>query len=85
MGGQRYRHKALVALVCLALGAGAAVRILTGAEIPAGTDTVVLQEDSEVADGRVRFRAPRKPGANSRKSGEDAEVGSFQCFQGAED
>jgi molybdopterin molybdotransferase len=59
-----------------AVEAGAAVRILTGAEIPAGTDTVVLQEDSEVADGRVRFRAPRQPGSNSRKAGEDAEAGS---------
>ncbi len=54
---------------------GAAVRILTGAELPAGVDTVVLQEDSEVADGRVRFHAPRKPGANTREAGEDAEAG----------
>jgi molybdopterin molybdotransferase len=55
---------------------GAALRILTGAEIPAGTDTVVLQEDSEVAGDRVRFRAPRKQGANTRKAGEDAEAGA---------
>ncbi len=55
---------------------GAAVRILTGAEIPAGADTVVLQEDSEVAGDRVRFHAPRKMGANTRKAGEDAETGS---------
>jgi molybdopterin molybdotransferase len=55
---------------------GAALRILTGAELPMGADTVVLQEDSAVAGGRVRFQAPRKPGANSRKAGEDAEAGS---------
>jgi molybdopterin molybdotransferase len=55
---------------------GAAIRILTGAEIPAGADTVVLQEDSEAAQGRLRFRAPRKQGANTRKAGEDAESGS---------
>ena len=55
---------------------GAAVRILTGAEIPAGADTVVLQEDSEARDGRVRFRAPRKQGANTRRAGEDAEAGA---------
>ena len=54
---------------------GAAVRILTGAEIPAGTDTVVLQEDSEVAGDRVRFHAPRKQGANTRNAGEDAVAG----------
>jgi molybdopterin molybdotransferase len=54
---------------------GAAVRILTGAELPVGVDTVVLQEDSEIGEGRVRFHAPRKPGANTRKAGEDAEAG----------
>jgi len=55
---------------------GSALRILTGAEIPAGTDTVVLQEDSEPAGDRVKFRAPRKRGANTRKAGEDAEAGA---------
>ena len=54
---------------------GHAVRILTGAEIPAGTDTVVLQEDSVVGAGRVRFVAPSKQGANSRGLGEDATEG----------
>ncbi len=58
---------------------GAAVRILTGAEIPAGADTVVLLEDSEVADGRVRFHAPRKQGANTQNAGEDAVAGP-RCF-----
>ncbi len=55
---------------------GHAVRILTGAELPAGADTVVLQEDAEVAGGRVRFPAPRRQGANARKAGEDAEAGA---------
>ncbi|HUF87477.1 MAG TPA: gephyrin-like molybdotransferase Glp [Thermohalobaculum sp.] len=54
---------------------GMAVRILTGAELPEGVDTVVLQEDAEVSGGRVRFPAPRKPGANARRAGEDAEAG----------
>jgi molybdopterin molybdotransferase len=54
---------------------GTAVRILTGAELPVGVDTMVLQEDSEVGEGRVRFKAPRKQGANARKAGEDAEAG----------
>lgn len=55
---------------------GAAVRILTGAELPQGTDTVVLQEDVEVTAGRVRFRGPKKRKANARKAGEDAESGA---------
>jgi molybdopterin molybdotransferase len=59
-----------------AVAPGVAVRILTGAELPAGVDTVVLQEDSQVGDGRVRFQAPRKQGANARKAGEDAEAGA---------
>lgn len=54
---------------------GHALRILTGAEIPRGADTVVLQEDARVAAGRIRFRAPRKKGANSRGQGEDARDG----------
>ncbi len=61
---------------------GAAVRILTGAELPRGTDTIVLQEDTEVADGRVRFRAPKKRGANARAAGEDAEAGAEVLPQG---
>ena len=54
---------------------GAAVRSLTGAEVREGAYTVVLQQDSAVAGGRVSFHAPRKPGANARKAGEDAEAG----------
>ncbi|MEM1298049.1 MAG: gephyrin-like molybdotransferase Glp [Pseudomonadota bacterium] len=54
---------------------GHACRILTGAEIPAGADTVVLQEDAEVRAGRVRFRVPRKAGANARGAGEDVRAG----------
>lgn len=57
------------------LAEGMAVRILTGAEVPEGADTVVLQEDAAAAGGRVRFRAPRTAGANTRKAGEDAVAG----------
>ncbi len=57
------------------LALGAAVRILTGAAIPDGVDTVVLEEDCDLADGRVRFRAPKKRGANTRPRGEDARTG----------
>ncbi|MEM7528818.1 MAG: gephyrin-like molybdotransferase Glp [Pseudomonadota bacterium] len=54
---------------------GAAVRILTGAEVPEGADTVVLQEDCAVAGATVRFPPPRKAGANVRRAGEDARLG----------
>jgi molybdopterin molybdotransferase len=55
--------------------AGHAIRVLTGAALPAGVDTVILQEDVEVTDGTVRFSGPVKPGANTRKAGEDVKAG----------
>ncbi|WP_136442108.1 gephyrin-like molybdotransferase Glp [Pacificoceanicola onchidii] len=54
---------------------GSAVRVLTGAALPDGVDTVVLDEDSTVLDGHVAFRGSIKPGANTRKAGEDAKAG----------
>ncbi|MEL7468088.1 MAG: gephyrin-like molybdotransferase Glp [Pseudomonadota bacterium] len=61
---------------------GHALRILTGAELPKGTDTVVLQEDARVGAGRVRFQPPRKGGANSRGRGEDARAGEVVLSAG---
>jgi len=55
---------------------GHAIRILTGAPLPEGVDTVVLQEDVALADGVVRFKAGLKPGANARKAGEDVAEGA---------
>ncbi|MGR3660000.1 MAG: bifunctional molybdopterin-guanine dinucleotide biosynthesis adaptor protein MobB/molybdopterin molybdotransferase MoeA [Paracoccaceae bacterium] len=55
---------------------GKAVRILTGALLPPGVDTVVLQEDVTLGDGHVAFEGPVKPGANARRAGEDVEAGS---------
>ncbi|SHK04282.1 molybdopterin molybdotransferase [Marinobacter antarcticus] len=50
---------------------GHVIRILTGAVIPAGTDTVVLEEDCEVIDGQLHLHGTLKAGANLRKTGED--------------
>lgn len=55
--------------------AGHALRILTGAALPAGADTVVLDEDTAVVDGRVTFGAGLKKGANTRPAGEDIGAG----------
>jgi len=62
---------------------GHALRILTGAEIPEGADTVVLQEDVEAGENRVRFAAPRRKGANCRGLGEDASAGDSVLEAGA--
>ena len=55
---------------------GAAIRILTGAILPAGVDTVVLQEDCTVDRAAVTFDGPVKPRANTRKAGEDLAQGA---------
>ncbi len=61
---------------------GHALRILTGAELPKGADTVVLQEDTTVRAGRARFAPPRKSGANARGLGEDASSGEVALAAG---
>lgn len=53
----------------------AAVRVLTGANLPKGTDTVILQEDVALKDGHILFNGPLKPGANARRAGEDVMAG----------
>ncbi|KRW83924.1 gephyrin-like molybdotransferase Glp [Marinobacter sp. P4B1] len=54
--------------------AGHAIRILTGAVMPAGTDTVVLEEDCEVINGQLHLNGTLKAGANRRLAGEDIQV-----------
>ena len=58
------------------LVAGAAVRILTGASMPKGTDTVALQEEVKVEGDVVRVPPGLKPGANRRRAGEDVAAGA---------
>lgn len=53
---------------------GHAIRILTGAVIPDGTDTVVLEEDCEVIDHELHLHGTLKAGANRRKAGEDIQA-----------
>ncbi|WP_397543054.1 molybdopterin-binding protein [Roseovarius salis] len=55
--------------------AGHALRILTGAPLPDGVDTVILEEDVTLGDGEIAFRPGIKPGANTRNAGEDVEAG----------
>ncbi|TCS74037.1 molybdopterin molybdotransferase [Sulfuritortus calidifontis] len=50
---------------------GTAARIFTGAPVPEGADTVVMQEDCEVRDDHVRIAKPPKLGAHIRRAGED--------------
>ncbi len=54
---------------------GHPLRILTGANIPAGTDTVVLQEDTTANATHIALHGPLKQRANARKAGEDMAAG----------
>jgi molybdopterin molybdotransferase len=59
------------------LAPGHVVRIFTGAPLPAGADTVFMQEDVRIdAQGRVVLPPGQRPGANVRRAGEDVAEGS---------
>ncbi|MFK4752916.1 molybdopterin molybdotransferase MoeA [Oceanobacter antarcticus] len=55
---------------------GECARIMTGAMVPEGADTVIMQEDAELGDnGKVRFLAAVKPAVNIRHRGEEIASG----------
>lgn len=58
-----------------AVGPGEAVRIFTGAFVPPGADAILLQEDAEAADGRVRVTETVRPGRWVRRQGLDFAAG----------
>ncbi len=55
---------------------GQAIRILTGALLPEGVDTVILEEDTSTDGTHIAFDGNLKPGANTRKAGEDVIKGA---------
>jgi molybdopterin molybdotransferase len=57
------------------VGPGQCVRIMTGAVMPAGADTVVIQEVVRREGTRVFVPPGQKRGQNVRKAGEDLKVG----------
>ncbi|MFY9211321.1 MAG: gephyrin-like molybdotransferase Glp [Aestuariivita sp.] len=68
---------------------GHAIRILTGAALPEGVDTVILEEDVRTDGTQIAFHGPLKPGANTRKAGEDVHAGDLalpagQCLTPAD-
>lgn len=62
--------------------AGQAIRILTGAILPDGVDTVVLEEDCATDGARVAFDRPIKARINTRKAGEDVAEGELALSKG---
>jgi molybdopterin molybdotransferase len=59
----------------IALKPGQAIRIFTGAAMPAGADTVFMQEDVTVDGDRVIVPKGLKRGSNRRLAGEDLPAG----------
>ncbi len=65
-----------------ALPRGAALRILTGATIPEGADTVAMQEDVAVDADAIRFAPRLGKGANVRPAGENLTEGAVAAPAG---
>ncbi|MGA2565450.1 MAG: gephyrin-like molybdotransferase Glp [Pseudolabrys sp.] len=59
----------------IAIKPGQAIRIFTGAAMPAGADTVFMQEDVTVDGDQVVVPSGLKPGSNRRLAGEDVASG----------
>ena len=68
------------------VGAGEAVRIFTGAVVPDGADTVIIQENVSRDEDRVTLSddAPKLAGHNVRSAGGDFREGTVVVPKGAE-
>ncbi|MCU7811495.1 MAG: molybdopterin molybdenumtransferase MoeA [Candidatus Thiodiazotropha sp. (ex Notomyrtea botanica)] len=57
---------------------GECVRIMTGAPMPEGTDTVVMQEQTmEIEEEQIRIGSGHRIGQNVRQAGEDIALGTI--------
>jgi molybdopterin molybdotransferase len=57
---------------------GEAIRIMTGAPLPAGADAIVMVEETErLGDDRVRINAGVEAGAAVRRAGDDVQPGDL--------
>jgi len=65
------------------VGNGFAAKILTGAPIPDGADTVIKFEDTEFSEAEVRIFAPAKPDSNIVRAGEDVPAGELLAARGS--
>jgi molybdopterin molybdotransferase len=62
---------------------GQCVRIMTGAPLPDGADTVIMQEYVERDGDRVTITVGNKPGQHVRQAGEDIAEGDIALTAGA--
>jgi molybdopterin molybdotransferase len=64
------------------VGLGEAMRIMTGAPMPDGADTVVRVEDTDNRTDTVTITAATKPGTSVRAAGEDLKRGEMILTRG---
>jgi molybdopterin molybdotransferase len=64
------------------LDPGAAIRVMTGAPIPDGADSVIRVEDTDGGESRVAIRDARDAGRNVRPRGEDVRLGDIAVPRG---
>jgi len=64
------------------LQAGTCARIFTGAILPAGADTIIMQENAQVEAEQVRFLSTPQQGDNVRPSGQDMQQGQTVALSG---
>jgi molybdopterin molybdotransferase len=64
------------------VGLDEAIRIATGAPVPAGADTIVPIEDTTMEGEAVRIMRPGAPGAFIRPAGQDVKAGSVLVPKG---
>ncbi|HXV09814.1 MAG TPA: gephyrin-like molybdotransferase Glp [Burkholderiales bacterium] len=65
-----------------AVAAGQCVRIMTGGVVPAGADTIVMQEHVKAAGDTVTVGPGHRKGQNLRRAGEDLKVGQVALKRG---
>jgi molybdopterin molybdotransferase len=65
------------------VGPGQCVKIMTGAPLPPGADSVIMVENSSEADGFVKFLKPAGKGVNICVRGEDMKKGEKVLASGA--
>jgi len=63
--------------------AGQCVRIMTGAVMPQGADTIVMQEHAEAGDRKVTIGSGHRKGQHLRRAGEDLAAGQTALKRGA--
>ncbi len=65
------------------VGAGEAMRILTGAPVPPGANAVIQQELTQIGEGWIEVQQPVVAGNNVRHPGEDIRRGTLVLQEGA--